>query len=134
MELKSRQITVEDWDMLTDWWKGHKWPLVSKDALPDNGTGGFIIEENKKPVIAGFLYQTNSKGCWLEFIISDPNYKKERDIIIEELINVAEKTAINLGYKYMLFIGKSNGLRKIMKKLGWFEDQKPTFELMKKIQ
>ena len=133
MELKVRQIKSSDWKMLINWWKGHNWQEISKDALPENGTGGFIVEENNKPVIAGFLFQTNSKGCWLEFIISDPKYKKDRTQLIEKLVNTAQATAIKLGYKYMLFIGKSNGLRKIMKKLGWFEDPTPTFELMKKI-
>lgn len=133
MELTYRSITPDDWSMLKSWWEGHNWPVPQKDALPDNGTGGIIIEENNIPVIAGFIFQTNSKGCWLEFIISDPNYKKERSLIIEKLIKTAEKTAILLGYKYVLFIGKSNGLRKAMKKLGWIEDPTPTFELMKKI-
>tara|TARA_R110000744_G_scaffold156853_6_gene272583 strand:+ start:1887 stop:2291 length:405 start_codon:yes stop_codon:yes gene_type:complete len=133
MELKVRQIKSSDWEMLVSWWKGHNWSIINKDALPDNGTGGFIVEENNKPVLAGFLFQTNSKGCWLEFIISDPKYKKDRKKIIEKLVNTAQDLAIKLGYKYMLFIGKSNGLRKVMKELGWFEDPTPTFELMKKI-
>tara|TARA_R110002074_G_scaffold384128_2_gene564673 strand:+ start:597 stop:1001 length:405 start_codon:yes stop_codon:yes gene_type:complete len=133
MELTFRSILTSDWNMLKSWWEGHKWPVPSKDALPDNATGGIIIEEQGKPVIAGFIFQTNSKGCWLEFIISNPEYKNDREIIIQELISVAERTAIKLGYKYMLFIGKSNGLRKTMKKLGWTEDPSPTFELMKKI-
>ena len=133
MELTYRSITPDDWNMLKSWWEEHKWPVPAKDALPDNGTGGIIIEENNMPVIAGFIFQTNSKGCWLEFIISDPNYKKDRSIIIEKLIKTAEETAILLGYKYVLFIGKSNGLRKAMKNLGWTEDPTPTFELMKKI-
>ena len=133
MELTYRSITPDDWNMLKSWWEEHKWPVPAKDALPDNGTGGIIIKENNIPVIAGFIFQTNSKGCWLEFIISDPNYKKDRSIIIEKLIKTAEETAILLGYKYVLFIGKSNGLRKAMKNLGWTEDPTPTFELMKKI-
>ena len=133
MELNVRQITTDDWDMLVSWWVGHKWPLVDKDGLPENGTGGFIVEENGKPVIAGFLFQTNSKGCWLEFIISDPEYKKDKEVMIEKLVDTAQKVALKLGYKYMLFIGKSNGIRKTMKKLGWTEDPTPTFELMKKI-
>ena len=133
MELTYRSITPDDWNMLKSWWEGHKWPVPAKDALPDNGTGGIIIKENNIPVIAGFIFQTNSKGCWLEFIISDPNYKKDRSIIIEKLIKTAEETAILLGYKYVFFIGKSNGLRKAMKNLGWTEDPTPTFELMKKI-
>ena len=133
MELKSRKIQQEDWDMLASWWQGHKWPVPAKDSLPENGSGGIIIEENNKPVIAGFIYQTNSKGCWLEYIISDPNYKNDRSHIIDKLIDDAEKIAIDMGFKYMLFIGKSNGIRKSMRNKGWLEDPRPSHELMKKI-
>ncbi len=80
MELKTRNITEKDWSMLCSWWEGHKWPIPNNDALPENGTGGILVEENNIPVIAGFIFKTNSKGCWLEFIISDPNYKKDRSI------------------------------------------------------
>jgi len=92
-----------------------------------------IIEENNKPVIAGFIFKTNSKGCWLEFIISDPDYKDDRTNIIDKLIDDAEKIAINMGFKYMLFIGKSNGIRESMRNKGWLEDPQPSYELMKKI-
>jgi hypothetical protein len=37
MELKSRKIQQEDWDMLSDWWKGHNWPVPARDSLPENG-------------------------------------------------------------------------------------------------
>lgn len=131
MELKTRPLESSDRKLICSWWEGHKWHVLPKDALPENGTGGLMVEENNKPVIAGFIYKTNSKGCWLEFIISDPEYKKDREIIITKLVNDAETYAKDLGYKYMLFIGKSNGLRKTMKKLGFYEDPTPTFELMK---
>tara|TARA_E500000318_G_C3376618_1_gene140588 strand:+ start:54 stop:458 length:405 start_codon:yes stop_codon:yes gene_type:complete len=133
MELKARKIKADDWDMLSDWWKGHNWPVPARDSLPENGSGGIIIEENNKPTIAGFIYQTNSKGCWLEYIISDPNYKKDRSNILDFLIKHAEKAAVILGFKYMLFIGKSKGIRKSMKNNGWIEDPEPSYENMKKI-
>lgn len=133
MELKSRKIQQEDWDMLASWWEGHKWPVPARDSLPENGSGGIIIEENKEPVIAGFIYQTNSKGCWLEYIISKPNYKKDRSHLIDKLVQIAEEAALLLGFKYMLFIGKSNGIRKSLKKHGWLEDSEPSYENMKKI-
>ena len=133
MELNVRVIKESDWSMLTDWWAGHGWPTPRKDNLPDNGTGGIIVEENNKPVIAGFIYQTNSKGCWLEYIISKPNYKNDRSHLIDTLVASAEKTALSMGFKYMLFIGKSKGIRESMKKQGWVEDPKPSYEVMKKL-
>jgi len=134
MELNTRQIQSDDWEMLCDWWTKHKFPIPSKDALPDEGKGGLMVEENGIPVIAGFIFQTNTKGCWFEFIISNPDYKGSRDIIIKELVNKAENVAKTLGYKYVLFVGKSKGLIKNFEELGWFKDPIPSYEMMKKIQ
>jgi hypothetical protein len=33
----------------------------------------------------------------------------------------------------MLFIGRSKGIRKSLKKHGWFEDSEPSYENIKKI-
>jgi len=133
MKFKTRKIEASDWKMLLKWWVGHKWVPPIKDALPDNGLGGLIIEEDGEPQIAGFIYQTNSKGCWLEYIISNPDYKKDRSILLDTLVMNAEQVAIEMGYKYMLFIGKSNGIRKSMKRTGWVEDPDPSYELMKRL-
>ena len=38
-----------------------------------------------------------------------------------------------MGFKYMLFIGKSNGIRKAMRSKGWIEDPQPSHELMKRL-
>ena len=133
MELKARVIKQSDWEMLLQWWSGHGWPTPKKDNLPENGTGGIIIEEDNQPVIAGFIYQTNSKGCWLEYIISKPDYKKDRSHLIDMLVVSAEKTALSMGFKYMLFVGKSKGIITSMEKNGWIKDPKPSHEVMKKL-
>jgi hypothetical protein len=118
MELNARVINKNDWDMLLSWWTGHGWPTPKKDG---------------KPVIAGFIYQTNSKGCWLEYIISKPDYENDRSHLIDMLIVSAEKTALSMGFKYMLFVGKSKGIIKSMEKNGWIKDPKPSYEVMKKL-
>ena len=134
MKLITRKIEEKDWDTLCEWWNGHDFPIPSKDALPEHGMGGLIVEQDGFPVIAGFLFQTNTKGCWFEFIISNPDYKESREKITKELVNKAEIAAKILGYKYMLFVGKSKGLIKNFEELGWTKDPVPSFEMMKKIQ
>ncbi len=77
MELKARQLKDSDWETLTAWWDSWpEWVNPVKDFLPDNGNGGIMVEKNNKPVLAGFIYTTNSKGAWVEWIISDPNYRE----------------------------------------------------------
>lgn len=43
--------------------------------LPENGTGGYIVEKGEIPIVAGFLYTTNSKVGWMEWVISNKNIK-----------------------------------------------------------
>ena len=37
-----------------------------------------MVLDGETPVCAGFVYITNSKVAWCEFIISNPNYKNHR--------------------------------------------------------
>jgi len=61
MELNIRKLTESDWDLLVKWWGMYpEWKQhPTKDMLPDNGTGGFIVEKHGTPIVAGFLYTTN---------------------------------------------------------------------------
>jgi hypothetical protein len=93
-----------------------------------------MVEKNNKPIVAGFIYQTNSKGILLEWIISNPNYKEDdRQQAIELLILGAENVAKELGFKYMFSIGRSKSLIKLHKEMGWTVDEKPSYEITKKI-
>ena len=81
MELTYRSITPDDWSMLKSWWEGHNWPVPQKDALPDNGTGGIIIEENN---IQDLKLPTSnwSKGM---YIVKVKGAKAYRNSIITKL-------------------------------------------------
>tara|TARA_R110002167_G_scaffold22589_1_gene80834 strand:+ start:92 stop:499 length:408 start_codon:yes stop_codon:yes gene_type:complete len=135
MELNIRRLKESDWGTLVSWWdEWPEWTAPPKDFLPDNGTGGFIVENNNTPIVAGFLYKTNSKGVLLEWIISNPKYKEEdRQVAIELLINGAENVSKELGYKYMFSIGRNKHLIETHKKLKWRVDKKPSHELIKPI-
>jgi len=136
MQLTVRKIEEKDWEVLPTWWQEWpEWTQPARDALPEDGLGGLIIEKAGIPVFAGFIYETNSKGVWLEWIISDPQYRlSDRQEALELLISSAEKVAIEKGFKYVLFIGKHNNLINTFEKLGWHVDRTPSYELIKKIQ
>ena len=135
MELNIRRLEESDWDTLVSWWdEWPEWTAPPKDFLPDNGKGGFMVQNNDTPIVAGFLYKTNSKGVLLEWIISNPNYKEEdRQVAIELLINGAENVSKELGYKYMFSIGRNKHLIETHKKLKWTVDKNPSHELIKNI-
>ena len=130
----SRDLNESDWDILVEWWRWWRWPVMPRDFLPKNGTGGIMIEKNKIPIVAGFLYITDSKVIILEWIVSNPKYKnKDRKKAIELLITEAENKTKELGYKYMFSIGRSKHLMDAHEKLGWFVDKKSSHEITKTI-
>jgi hypothetical protein len=135
MKLNIRRLKSSDWDTIDKWWKAWEgWDNPGKDFLPENGTGGFMVENGKQPILAGFLYTTNSKVIWLDWIISNPDYrKKNRQEAIELLINASENVCKAMGYKYVFSIGRNNNLIKTHKELGWFVDEKPSHEIFKLI-
>ena len=135
MKFNTRKLTEQDYSMLVDWWKWWRWSPPSKNLLPNNGTGGIIIEKNNIPVVAGFLYFTNSEMVLLEWIVSNPKYKEsDRKDAIEMLINVSEQVCRKENKKYMFTIGRSKHLRETHEKLGWSVDTKSSYEIIKNLE
>lgn len=128
-----RRLTDKDWDTLVSWWDNWpKWKAPVKDFLPENGNGGLIVEINDIPVVAGFIYLTNSKTALLEWIVSNPKYRKsDRKAAIELLITGAENLVKSLDYKYLFAVMQHKGLIQTHEKLGWKADPKHSYELTK---
>ena len=132
--MNTRTLTSSDYKILSDWWKAWDWPVMAKDMLPDNGTGGIMVEHKGENIVAGFLYWSNSKLVWLDWIISNPNAdKKIRKQAIEMLILTAEQMVKDAGSKYMMSISRSNSLLKIHENIGWSIDKTPSHEMIKVI-
>jgi hypothetical protein len=130
--MEIRKLTESDYETLEKWWKAWKWPPVEKEFLPDNGTGGFVVEKNGTMIVAGFIYVTNSKAVLLEWIISNPEYREDdRDMAITCLISTVEKIIKGWGYKYIFTIGRTKALINKHKELGWHVDDKPSHEIIK---
>ena len=135
MQLNIRMLKDSDWDTLVEWWSSWpEWQAPSKDFLPDNGKGGFMVEKEGKLIVAGFLYTTNSKAALLEWIVSNPKYREDdRTEAIELLIKGAENVCKKQGIKYIFSIGRNKHLIETHKKLGYTVDNKSSYEITKKI-
>jgi hypothetical protein len=131
--LNIRRLTDKDWDTLVSWWSNWpKWQAPVKDFLPENGKGGLMVEKDNKPIVAGFIYLTNSKTALLEWIVSNPKYREaDRKQAIELLITGAENLVKSLKYKYLFAVMQHKGLIETHEKLGWNKDKKPSYELTK---
>ena len=135
MKFNIRKLEASDWGTLVKWWDSWpEWVAPPKTFLPDNGTGGLIVEKGEQPIVAGFLYFTNSQAVLLEWIISNPEYRgKDRQEAIELLINTAEAICKKQDQLHMFSIGRNKHLIEIHKKLGWNIDTKPSYEIIKNI-
>jgi hypothetical protein len=95
-----RLYTPADYAFVKALWTAQKWTPVPEDMLPETGA---VISIDGKDVCAGFIYLSNSKTCWLEWLIADPTSDKETrseglDACISFLLNLASMH----GAKYVI--------------------------------
>ena len=134
-DLTVRNLKKDDYDFIAKWWKWWRWPVIPREMLPENGLSGLMVEKDGVRIVSGFIYMTNSTGAMLEWIVSNPDYrKKDRKYAIELLVCTAEEFCKGLGCDYVFSIGRNKNLMDTHKKLGWRVDKKPSYEIMKKIK
>ena len=132
--LRVKELQPSDYDdFLVGWWGAWGWTAPPKDFLPQDGTGGICVFEDTTPICAGFLYTTNSGVAWVDFIVSNKEYRKKPlrkqalDLLIETLTNIAKNT----GHKYSYALVKHKGLIDTYKNIGYTEADKYITELIK---
>ena len=136
MKLYVRPLTEKDYDStLVQWWYEWRWTPPSRDFLPENGEGGFIVYDGETPVCAGFMYETNSKAVWCDWIISNIKYKNRnnRKEALSLLVKKISEEAEKLDKKYIYALIKNKPLINVYKKQGFVEGSSYSHELIKKI-
>lgn len=133
--LDIRVLNERDYeDILVGWWNDWGWEAPVKDFLPDDGKGGIIILDEEVPICAGFMYATNSKVAWVDWIISSKTYRGNKrkqaiKLLIETLTNVCKNT----GSKYIYALIKHKGLIETYESLGYIKGDSYTNEMIKKL-
>ena len=130
MELRWLNDTDYD-EILVDWWKDWKWEAPPKDMLPQDGKGGLIVYDGDTPVVAGFLYMTNSKTAWIEFIVSNFKYRGKRKEAIILLINQLSEIAKMNNIKYIYTSLKSKSLIDKYEECGFIKGDSNCQEMIK---
>ena len=116
-KINIRKIELKDYEYIDKWWIEQGFSALDKSILPMNGLGGIIIEKNK-PIAVGYLYLTNSKMGYCDYLISNPNYKsRDRFKIITKLMIAAVETAYSIGVKDFWFITNNPSMVKRCKEL-----------------
>tara|TARA_R100000742_G_C4277560_1_gene99561 strand:- start:231 stop:638 length:408 start_codon:yes stop_codon:yes gene_type:complete len=135
MEFNIRKLNPSDYDdVLVGWWKDWGWDAPPKDFLPEDGTGGLMVTLNNKPVCAGFIYISNAKVNWVDWIISDKKIKEKSvrhkavKFLVSSLTSICAQSS---GYIYALL--RHDGLIKTYEELGYIKGDTYTYEMIKKI-
>lgn len=134
MELTIRQLNDNDYqDILVDWWNQWGWTAPSKDFLPDDGRGGYIVYDGEIPICAGFIYVTNSRVAWVDWIISNKQYREKgkRKEAIATLIDSLTNLSKISGSKYAYALIKNNSLIQTYESLGYVKGDSYTSEMIK---
>lgn len=133
--MESRILNLNDYETLTKWWKWWRFPVVDRELLPNNGLGGFMVEEDGVEIVAGFLYFTNSKFALCEYVVSNPKVKDRnlREKAIVFLINEITKEAKLNGVKCLFTSLKNSNLEDKYLKAGYSLGTKNTNEYIKNI-
>lgn len=134
MELYIRELNENDYDdILVGWWKQWKWEAPKKDFLPNDGKGGIMVFDGDVPVCAGFMYLTNSKVAWVDWIISNKEYTKKTQrkdaikLLVSSLTDICKKT----GSKYSYALIKNQSLIGMYEQLGYIKGDSYTAEMIK---
>ena len=129
-----RLLNETDYDsILLEWWKQWGWDAPPKDFLPNNGAGGAIVFDGDTPVCAGFLYMTNAKACWVDWIISNKTYtdREKRKYAINTLLEGLTRLGKDLGYRYAYALIKHQSLIKAYEEIGYTKADSYQTEMIK---
>jgi hypothetical protein len=134
MELYIRELNETDYDeILVGWWKQWGWEPPQRDFLPNNGKGGVIVFDEDVPVCAGFMYMTNSKVSWVDWIISNKEYTKKPQrkdalkLLVSSLTDICKKA----GSRYSYALIKNESLIGMYEELGYIKGDSYTSEMIK---
>lgn len=134
MSLKTRALNETDYqDILVNWWRQWGWEPPQIDFLPNNGKGGIIVYDGDTPVCAGFMYLTNSKVSWVDWIISSREYNKkpQRKEAINLLVLSLTEICKKAGSKYVYALIKNKHLINTYEELGYIKGDTYTSEMIK---
>lgn len=134
MDLIIKELSETDYDdILVGWWKQWGWEPPKRDFLPNDGKGGIIVYDDDTPICAGFMYLTNSKVAWVDWIISNKEYTKklQRRDAIKLLVSALTEICKKSGSKYSYALIKNESLIGMYEELGYIKGDSYTNEMIK---
>lgn len=128
---KTRRLNEEDYNTLCNWWKWWRFPAPKQKMLPENGTCGIMISKDEIDICAGFIYFTNSSIAWVEFIVSNPDYReKDRTDAIRFLLESLSGIIKQKGFEVIYSSVKNENLIRSYLDAGYIKGSTNATELI----
>lgn len=95
--MKLIKFTPDHHSIVSKWWEAQKWPVIPLEMLSKNGL--LVETDDGRLACAGWLYSTDSKISWVEWIVANPDVRREeRSKALDYLIETLTTTARVLGF------------------------------------
>lgn len=128
--MEIRLLKDDDYDKLVGWWRWSRFPVPAREILPEMGTGGLMVTCDGIDVCAGFIYFTNSKLVWIEFLVGNYEYRESnRQEAIVYLIESLCYLAKSKGYLGAFTSLKHSSLINHYEKAGFVKGSSNTTEM-----
>lgn len=119
------------YEILASWWSDYKWPVVPAHLLPPMG---WVVYNEEIPVIAGFLYFTDSPIAAFDWVISNPSsLKEDRKLGIKMIFMAAEVAAQKGGVEKMFSYISHPSLEKHYEDYGFMPADKKVTLMIKTV-
>lgn len=120
------------YNLVTEWWQRQNFAVVPLSHLPQVGIVVFV---NEKPTAAGWLYQTDSSICWLEWIVANPEIRgEERKAALSYLINEVKRAASQMDFKTIFMSVQNASLMSRLESHGFVQSDKDMTNLIFNLQ
>ena len=101
------------YEIISKWWKDQRWPIIPLSHLPKVG---FVIYFDQIPVIAGWLYKSDSAFAHLEWIVANPEVRGfRRSECFKALVDRVKRAANEMGFKSIITSVQNRSLIKRLK-------------------
>lgn len=105
------------YEQLRVFWSQYDWKAPELDCLPRTG---FVAEHEGKTIGACFYYKSNSKMCFMDWMIADKEADSHiRRLAVLQLIGVIKNTAKDAGIKVIYTVTGNLKLVETYKQLGF---------------
>lgn len=130
--MKWRFVTEDDLqNVLIPWWSAWKFPVPPVKCLPERGV---IVSDEEGDLYGGFLYLTDGRIGWMEWVVSNKgaSVKRRRGALLY-LIEILSKMAKEEGMVLLFTSTVLEGFRNSLNKCGFMPGDSGMYQLIKSL-